>query len=162
MKSSTIAIACASFLAVAGAYAAPPIPVPGSPGIPPVIVVKAPNLVPIASRMSKGTISVRNTGSVAAGPFKVTVECKNLGRGGCAEPPRGAAAAYDDPAFPNKLTILVPGLATGHVSNHKIAFWDGLAWPSGNYEFTVIADAGGAVAETNEGDNSGGTVMNVP
>ena len=115
-----------------------------------------------ASRMAKGTISVRNTGSVAAGPFKVTVECKNLGRGGCAEPPRDAAAAYDDAAFPNKLTVLVPGLATGHVFNHKISFWDGLAWPSGNYEFTVIADAGGAVAETNEGDNSGGTVMNVP
>jgi hypothetical protein len=162
MNSSTFAFVCASVLAVVSAQAAPPVAIPSSPGIPPVIVVKAPNLVPIASRMAKGTISVRNTGSVAAGPFKVTVECKNLGRGGCAEPPRDAAAAYDDPAFPNKLTVLVPGLATGHVFNHKITFWDGLAWPSGNYEFTVVADAGGVVAETNEGDNSGGTVMNVP
>lgn len=162
MNSSMFAFVCTSVLAVASAHAAPPVTIPSSPGVPPVIMVKAPNLVPIASRMAKGTISVRNTGSAAAGPFKVTVECKNLGRGGCAEPPRGATAAYDDPAFPNKLTVLVPGLATGHVFNHKITFWDGLAWPSGNYEFTVIADAGGAVAETNEGDNSGGTVMNVP
>ncbi len=162
MRTSTIAATCGLLIAMSSAGAAPPASIPARPNIPPVIVAKAPNLVPIASRMTKGTISVRNTGSAAAGPFKVTVECRNLAGGGCVEPPRGAAAAYEDPAFPNKLTVTAPGLATGHVFNHKISFWDGLAWPPGNYEFTVIADAGGAVGETNEGDNSGGTVMNVP
>ena len=154
MKTSTIAIVSA--LMIPAAYAAPPVP-------PPVIVAKASNLVPIPSRMQKGTISVRNTGSAAAGPFKVTVECNVMGRrGGCVDPPRGEAAPYEDPAFPNKLTVSVPGLAPGHVFNHKIAFWDALVWPSGNYEFIVVADAGGVVAETNEGDNSGGTVLGVP
>lgn len=161
MRLPIIALAC---VALAGmAVAAPPEAVtPTTPGIPPVIVVKAPNLVPIASRMTKGTVSVRNTGTVAAGPFKVTVECKNLAKGECAEPPEPAVDEYEDPAFPNKLTVTAPGLAPGQVFNHKISFWDGLVWPTGNYEFTVVADAGGAVAETNEGDNSGGTVMGVP
>lgn len=152
-------------IALAGiASAAPPEGVvPTKPGIPPVIVAKAPNLVPIASRMTKGTVSVRNTGTMAAGPFKVTVECNVVGRrGGCVDPPRDAVAPYEDAAFPNKLTVSVPALSAGHVFNHKISFWDGLVWPAGNYEFTVVADAGGAVAETNEADNSGGTVLGVP
>lgn len=160
MKTLTIIIACTPFLIASVAVGAPP---PAVPNVPPVLVAKAPNLVPIASRMQKGTISVRNTGSVAAGPFKATVECNVMGRrGGCAEPAPRDAAPYEDIAFPNKLTVSVPGLAPGHVFNHKIAFWDGLVWASGNYEFTVAADAGAVVAETNEGDNSGGTVMNVP
>jgi hypothetical protein len=66
------------------------------------------------------------------------------------------------PSRMKKGTVSVPALATGHVFNHKLSFWDGLVWPSGNYEFTVVADAGGSVAETNEGDNSGGTVYAVP
>jgi len=161
MRLPIIALACIAITGIANA--APPEGVsPVKPGIPPVIAVKAANLVPIASRMTKGTISVRNTGTIAAGPFKVTVECKNLGKGSCVDPPEDAVAPYEDAAFPNKLTVTAPGLAPGNVFNHKISFWDGLVWPSGNYEFTVVADAGGAVAETNEGDNSGGTVMGVP
>ncbi|NOT40838.1 MAG: hypothetical protein HOP13_10120 [Alphaproteobacteria bacterium] len=152
MRVSILAIA-AALLAVAAAPlgAKPPVP-------PPVLVAKAPNLVPIASRMTKGTISVRNTGTVAAGPFKVTVECNTS----CAEPSLADAAAYTDAAFPDRLTVSVPGLSPGHVYNHKIAFWDSLVWRSGNYEFTVVADAANTVAETNEADNSGGTVFGVP
>jgi hypothetical protein len=162
MRTSIIA-ACLTVAGAAAVHAAPPASVPQSPSVPPVITAKAPNLVPIASRMLKGTVSVRNTGSANAGPFKVTVECNVVGRrGGCAEPPKGAVAAYEVPAFPNKLTVSVASLAPGSVFNHKITFWDALVWPSGNYEFTVIADAGAAVAETNEADNSGGTVMGVP
>jgi hypothetical protein len=134
-------------------------PVAAKPPVaPPVIVAKGPNLVPIASRMAKGTISVRNTGTVAAGPFKVTVECAKA----CAEPSPADAAPYTDAAFPNKLTVSVPGVLPGHVYNHKVAFWDGLVWQSGNYEFTVVADAANTVAETNEADNTGGTVFGVP
>lgn len=142
------------------AFAVLPAPLAAKPPVvvPPVLVAKAPNLVPIASRMTKGTISVRNTGTVAAGPFKVTVECNTS----CAEPSPADAAPYTDAAFPNKLTVSVPGLSPGHVYNHKIAFWDALVWRSGNYEFTVMADAANTVAETNEADNSGGTVFGVP
>ena len=100
MRRSIIALACIASAGIANA--APPEAVPPTkPGIPPVIVVKASNLVPIASRMTKGTISVRNTGTIAAGPFKVTVECKNLGKGRCVDPPEDAVAPYEDAAFPN-------------------------------------------------------------
>lgn len=161
MKVVTLAI-LVSFAVGVPALADPPAKA-GPPAIPPVIVAKAPNLVPIPSRMKKGTVSVRNTGSAPAGPFKVTVECNVMGRtGGCPEIPRDAAAVYEDALFPNKVTVSVPALAIGHVFNHKLSFWDGLVWPSGNYEFTVVADAGAAVAETNEGDNTGGTVYAVP
>lgn len=160
MRPATLAILIA--LGAATPALADPPAKPGAPSIPPIITAKAPNLVPIPSRMTKGTVSVRNTGTAAAGPFKITVECKNLGRGSCVDPGDDAAAPYEDAAFPNKLTVTCPGLAPGHVFNHKIAFWDGLVWPPGNYEFTVVADAAGAVAETNEGDNTGGTVMGVP
>jgi hypothetical protein len=155
MKSVRIAVAMGALALIASADAKPPV---GEP----VIKANAPNLVPIASRMTKGTVSVRNTGSADAGPFKVTVECKNLARGGCVDPPKGELAPYTDAAFPNKLTVSVPSLGAGAVFNHKIAFWDALVWPSGNYEFTVVADAGATVNETNEADNSGGTVMGVP
>lgn len=163
MQTSMMTATAALLIAAGAASAAPPGNLPASPNIPPVIVAKAPNLVPIASRMQKGTVSVRNTGSASAGPFKVTVECNAMGRrGGCVDPPRDAVAAYEDAAFPNKITVAVPSLSPGHVFSHKLAFWDALVWPSGNYEFTVVVDAGGAVAETNEGDNSAGTVLGVP
>jgi hypothetical protein len=127
------------------------------------LVAKAPNLVPIASRMKHGTVSVRNIGPAASGPFKVTVECNAVGRrGGCADPPRRAVQPYEDPAFPNKLTVTVPGLAKGAVYNHKVSFWDSLTWAPGKYKFTVVVDAGKTVGETNEGDNIGTTVMSVP
>jgi hypothetical protein len=149
MRTSILAVAA---IALTAPLAAKP------PVQPPVLIAKGPNLVPIASRMAKGTISVRNTGTVAAGPFKVTVECHSH----CAEPAPADAAAYADAAFPDKVTVSVPGLMPGHVYNHKIAFWDGLDWPSGKYEFTVVADAANSVAETNEADNTGGTVFGVP
>ena len=159
MRTSTLALAA---LATASAALSDPPLKPGTPSIPPIVTAKAPNLVPIASRMAKGTVSVRNTGSASAGPFKITVECKNLAGGGCVQPSEADAAPYTDAAFPNKITVTCPGLAPGNVFSHKLAFWDALVWPTGNYEFTVVTDAGNAVAETNETDNSGGTVMGVP
>jgi hypothetical protein len=152
MRASIFVVAAAALAVAAPPLAAKP------PVLPPMLVAKAPNLVPIASRMTKGTISVRNTGTVAAGPFKVTVECS----ASCADPAPADLVPYTDAAFPNKLTVSVPGLSPGHVYNHKIAFWESLIWRSGNYEFTVVADAANTVAETNEADNSGGTVFGVP
>ena len=88
----------------------------------------------------------------------MTVECNTH----CAEPSAADVAPYTDGAYPNKITVSVPGLMPGNVYNHKIAFWDSLVWRSGNYEFTVVADAANTVAETDETDNSGGTVFGVP
>jgi hypothetical protein len=49
------------------------------------LTAKAPDLVPIPSRMLQGTVSVRNAGAAVAGPSIVTVVCKKLDGGACAE-----------------------------------------------------------------------------
>ncbi|HSG95299.1 MAG TPA: CARDB domain-containing protein, partial [Afifellaceae bacterium] len=67
-----------------------------------------------------------------------------------------------NPAYPNAVVIAVPALAMGKVYSFKLPFWNGLVWPSGNFRFTVTADAGGIVAETNEGNNQKAAVMTVP
>ena len=128
-----------------------------------------PDLKPIASRILSGVVSVKNFGSVdipAGTAFKITVVCNKVGMtGGCAEP-AAPIPAYEDPAFPNAVTIKVTdGLAHGHVFNHPLTFWKSLKWASGSYEFTVTADAGaapGAIAETNEGNNVGTATKVVP
>jgi hypothetical protein len=121
------------------------------------LTAKAPDLVPVAERMKHGTVSVRNVGSANAGSFVVTVQCQKQGGGGCAEPSPRAVAPYENPAYPNRLVVVVPGLAQGKVFNHKIAFWDTLVWPAGTFNFLVHVDPGATVAETNEGNNIYGT-----
>jgi subtilase family serine protease len=111
--------------------------------------------------METGTVSVRNVGSADAGAFVVTVVCNAQGRkGGCAEP--RDPSKYEDAAYPNAVVVNVPSLKAGKTFNHKIAFWNGLDWASGDYEFDVTADAGSDVAETNEGNNAGSYLMSVP
>jgi CARDB len=145
-------------LTIAGFFVLALIPVGiAAPGL----VAKSPDLVPIASRMKTGTVSVRNIGSAASGDFVITVECNQQGAtGGCAEDP--GMAAYEDAAYPNRVVVKVKSLAPGKVFNHKLAFWNNLDWESGNYQFDVVADAGTAVAETNEGNNDGSYVLSVP
>jgi hypothetical protein len=125
------------------------------------VVAKSPDLVPNASRMKTGTVSVRNVGSADAGAFVVTVVCNAQGRkGGCAEG-RGMDK-YEDGTYPNAVVVNVPSLKAGKTFNHKLTFWNGLDWNSGDYQFDVTADAGTDVAETNEGNNAGSWVMSVP
>ena len=121
------------------------------------VTARAPDLVPIASRILQGTISVRNAGSADAGPFVVTAQCQKQGGGGCAEHP--GMATYNDPMYPNRLVVKVPGLKKGEVFNHALPFWKNLVWLPGNYNFLIEADAGKAVAETNEGNNIPGAVL---
>lgn len=121
---------------------------------------RAPDLVPVASRILNGVASVRNSGAAPAGAFVLTVQCQKQGGGGCAES-RGLAA-YEDPMYPNRLTIQVPGLAAGAVFNHALPFWSSLQWQPGSYNFLLEADAGKNVAETNEGNNFGGAVLTKP
>lgn len=128
---------------------APPASPPGQKGL----VTKAADLVPIASRMAKGGVSVRNAGSSGAGPSVVTVVCQKVGGGSCAESP--AMKRYENAAYPNALVVNVPALAAGKVHTHNLPFWNSLKWLPGTYQFTVTADAGKQVAETNEGNNVG-------
>jgi hypothetical protein len=124
------------------------------------LTAKAPDLVPIPSRMLQGTVSVRNAGAAAAGPSIVTVVCKKLGGGACAESP--AMARFTNPAYPDAIVVAVPALTVGKVYNFKLPFWGALVWPAGKFRFTVRADAGGTIAETNEGNNKKSAVMTKP
>ena len=121
---------------------------------------KANDLVPIPARMLKGTVSVRNSGPAAAGPSVATVVCTKIGGGACAESP--AMAPFTNPAYPNAIVVAVPALAIGKVHSFKLPFWKSLVWPSGKFSFSVTADAGGTVAETNEGNNQKAAIMTVP
>lgn len=127
------------------------------------LVARSPDLVPIPSRIEHGVVSVRNAGAAASAPSVVTVNCHKVGqRGGCVDVPDRLIAQYEDPAFPNLLVVDVPALAPGHVYNHTLTFWDDIVWPAGAYQFDYVADAGAAVAESNEGNNTGSHVWNVP
>jgi len=121
---------------------------------------QAPDLTPVPARILNGVASVRNVGSGPAGPFLLTVQCQKQGGGSCAESP--GMAAYENPAYPNRLVVPVAGLAAGKVFNHTLPFWKGLDWQPGNYNFVLEADAGKTVAETNEGNNFGGAVLSEP
>lgn len=123
----------------------------------------APDLVPIPSRLEHGVVSVRNVGDTLAGPSVVTINCHKPGMaGGCVDIPPAFVANYTNAAYPNRLVINVPRLPAGRVFNHTLPFWRRMAWPGGTYNFDFVADAGGTVAESNEGNNTGTYVKIVP
>lgn len=113
-----------------------------------------PNLVPVLSSPMGAGVGVQNTGDSAAGPSHLTINCTKMGKadGGCPDTP--GLAAYADPAYPNRVVIEVPALEPGESFNHVLAFWDDIPWTPGTYLFAARADAGNAVAESNEGNNS--------
>ncbi len=123
----------------------------------------APDLQPIPSRLEHGVVSVRNTGDAISGASVVTINChKPAMRGGCVDIPPAFVANYTNPAYPNRLVVNVPRLTPGRVFNHTLPFWGAMVWPSGTYNFDFVADAGGTVAEGNEGNNTGTYVKVVP
>jgi hypothetical protein len=127
------------------------------------LVARSPDLIPIPSRIEHGVVSVRNVGSAASAPSVVTVNCHVPGqRGGCVDIPDRLIAPYEDGAFPNRLVVHVPALQPGQVFNHHLTFWNEVDWPAGAYQFDYVADAGAANAESNEGNNTGSHVWNVP
>jgi hypothetical protein len=122
------------------------------------LAVKAPELAPIASRMLNGAVSIRNTGTAAAGASVATVVCQKIvGAGSCADSP--ALKKYENAAYPNALVVNVPAIQAGQVYTHSLPFWNSLKWDPGTYQFTVTADAGKQVNETNEGNNVGTAQM---
>jgi hypothetical protein len=128
-----------------------------TPQGPKALAAKSPDLVPIPSRMLQGGVSVRNVGSGPAGASVATVVCQKLGGGSCAESP--ALKKYENAAYPNALVVNVPALKPKQVYTHVLPFWKGLKWNPGTYQFTVTADAGKQVAESNEGNNVGTVQM---
>jgi len=118
-----------------------------------------PDLVPIFD-VNTGRVAVRNIGDAVAGPSFVTIECAPAGRNPCPEPP--PVPQYENPAFPNKVTVKVPRLGKGKLFKHKLSFYGGLVFLSGSYNFTVIADDGNNVAEGNEANNTIVEVKTVP
>jgi hypothetical protein len=125
------------------------------------LTAKAPDLIVILPNPMNGKVVVRNVGSAASGPSDVTLECIAVAEAkSCAESPR--MAPYENPAYPNKAWMAVPGLAPGAQWVHVLAFWNALVWPSGTFKFVGVADAGSAVAETNEGNNTASTSLVVP
>lgn len=125
-----------------------------------VLTARAADLVPVPSRVLNGVVSIRNVGSAASGPTVATLSCSKAGGGSCAEAP--GMAAYTNPMYPNQVVVMIPALAAGAIHNHTLTFWSDLDWASGSYNLVLTADAGGAVAETNEGNNVGGTTLVVP
>ena len=124
------------------------------------LAAASPDLSPIPSRMSHGTVSVKNYGAAAAGKSIVTVVCKKKGGGSCAEHP--SMARYTNPAYPNALVVTVPPLTPGKVYNFKLPFWNALVWAPGNYNFAMKADASNAIAEINEGNNKKSATVPLP
>jgi hypothetical protein len=127
-----------------------------------------PDLVPVLSNPMTGTVHVKNVGATAAGPSKLVLRCKKVtlataaGNGHCADIPEQDKAAYNDPAFPDAVTVQVPAIPAGGSFSHTFPFWGALHWDSGNYQITGTADAAHAVAESNETNNTAVSSLSVP
>lgn len=113
-----------------------------------------PNLAPLLNAPMNASVAVQNTGTTASGPSHLTINCTKFGKadGGCPDAP--GMAAYIDPAFPNRVVIDVPALQPGESFGHDLSFWNSIAWTPGTYVFDAVADAGNAVAESDEGNNA--------
>jgi hypothetical protein len=155
---AALVVTATAFLAIAPASAQRV--GPGGPGG---LVAASPDLQPIPSRITHGVVSVRNTGVAASGPSIATVNCHLPNqRGGCPEIPERLVAAYENPAYPNRVAVNIPAIEPGHVHSHTLTFWSALDWPSGTYVFDFVVDAGGTVGESNEGNNAGSYTWVVP
>lgn len=121
--------------------------------------VRKPDLIPVVKNPFDGVITVKNIGDGAARASKVLISCRKQGYAGsgdgCVDSPP-ALKQYDTSngmAFP--VQALRPGQSQ-QVNIPKLAHipnLHSLPWQSGTYRFTVTADSGGAVAESNEGNN---------
>lgn len=158
MRYAAVATFCLLFAAIVMPVGAQQRATPTkTPQGPKSLVAKSPDLVPVASRMLQGGVSVRNAGTGQAGASVATVVCQKIGGGSCAESP--ALKKYENPMYPNALVVNVPALMPKQVHTHMLPFWKSLKWAPGTYQFTVTADAGKQVAESNEGNNVGTAQM---
>ncbi|MFM9845300.1 MAG: CARDB domain-containing protein [Dongiaceae bacterium] len=119
-----------------------------------------PDLVPATDNLAaSGHIGAANQGDEASGPAVITIVCSKNGGGGCAE--AAGMAAYENPAYPDAVTVNLPGLPPGGSFDHALAFWDELDWSAGNYTLSVVVDAGNDVDEDVELNNSAAVMKTV-
>lgn len=144
--------------------AAPPTNVTRAPNASGVLVARTRDLQPIPSRIEHGVVSIRNTGTTASAPSIATVVCHLPGqRGGCGpDMPDDLMEDYEDPAYPNAVVVQIPAIQPGHVYSHTLTFWDEIDWATGAYQFDFVADASNTNNESNEANNTGSHVWNVP
>ena len=112
----------------------------------------AANLVPDFNT-NNGMVRVHNNGADPAGRSIVTVNCTPGAGTSCPDPTAAQAAPYEIGGYPNVVAIRTGQIKAGKTFQHKIAFFNSLVFAPGTYYFTVCADAGNHVAESNEGDN---------
>ena len=118
------------------------------------------DLVPATENLAAGGhIGAANQGDEASGPAVITIVCSKIGGGGCAE--AAGMAAYANPAYPDAVTVNLPGLPPGGSFDHALAFWDELDWSAGNYTLSVVVDAGNDVEEDSEFNNSNSVMKTV-
>jgi CARDB len=113
-----------------------------------------------------GTITIKNLGTAQGAAGVVQIKCVRTfpavtSGGGCPDLPPGNES-YINPAFPQSAVVTLKGIRANGTLTHKLAFWDKLAWTTGKYTITVIADAGNTVAETNETNNAKDFVKSFP
>jgi len=110
-----------------------------------------PDLVPVASDPFFGIVYVENDGDSTAGASKLLMTCKQSKQSG--ECP--TSSAMED-LYDGKLGGFVkdlPPIPAGQVK--RVVFpMSGLVWEKGIYTFSVTADAGRAVAESSEDNNT--------
>lgn len=110
-----------------------------------------PDLRVVVGATMNGKVGIANVGGGPAGASKLTVLCKKIGGGSCAE--SGRMAPYEDPAFPNQVVVNFGPLAAGKSASHSLAFWGALSWAPGKYRFYLKADAANTVVESSETNN---------
>lgn len=120
----------------------------------PTLTFAAPDLLPDVSQLANGTVGVINQSKEGAGGSLLTIVCQKQGGGSC--PESAGMAVYENPAYPNAVTVNVPAIAPGASFSHALSFWSDLNWTPGTYSLTVLVDVANTVGESNEGNN--GTV----
>ncbi len=122
-----------------------------------------PDLIPVLREPMDGSVGVRNLGAGRSGPTKLTLDCRKEGHtgggGGCPDSP--GLAAFQDPAFPDVVTVDIPALGPGREHIMRLPFWPSLRFTSGRYIFTATADAAGTERESDERNNVRRTSLTV-
>ncbi len=122
-----------------------------------------PDLIPVLREPMDGSVGVRNIGAGRSGPTKLTLDCRKEGHtgggGGCPDSP--GLAAFQDPTFPDVVTVDIPALGPGREHIMRLPFWPSLRFTSGRYIFTATADAAGTERESDERNNVRRTSLTV-
>lgn len=115
--------------------------------------VHLPDLVPDIQDPFAFRYAVRNVGDAPAGPSVVLLKCRVISggsKGSCPSDP-SFAPLYD--AALGGLVVALPGIPAGGTQVVPLPAHGPLAWPTGAYEFTAVADARHAVTERSETNN---------